>query len=75
MRTIKAKGAINMSIKQCRQACKLSIGSIANTLGITPEEYMFYEDCPEETPIDIALKFSNIVGVPYDNIFFGSHSN
>lgn len=61
-----------MTVKQCRNAKKLSCQDLAKGLNIGVEEYLKYEENPEEMPIMIGIAFSLIVGIPYDNIFFGS---
>lgn len=61
-----------MTVKQCRSAKNLSIHELAAKLNISAEEYGRYEEFPEEMPVIIGIAFSFIVGIPYDNIFFGS---
>ena len=64
-----------MNISDCREKSKLSIGYMADALGISSEEYVRYEKYPSITPINIALGISRITGIPYDDIFFNDHSN
>ena len=63
-----------MTVKQCRESINKSFEEMAAMLDITSEEYMVYEKNPCVMPIDVALRFSEIVKIPYDKIFFDTHS-
>lgn len=64
-----------MNIIDCRKQSDVSISYMAGVLGISPSEYIRYENNPSTIPINIALGISKITGVPYDDIFFGDNSN
>ena len=63
-----------MTVKECRKKSGLSITDVARKLGITWMEYIYYENNSHNMPVDVALLFSNIVNVPYNNIFFTNRS-
>ncbi len=60
-----------MTIKECRELKNLSCQEVAKSLKIGLDEYCSYEEFPEEMPVMLGLAFSLLVGIPYDNIFFG----
>lgn len=68
------KGDDKMTIKECRKRIGFSKEKMASVMHITNDEYAKYEKNPECMPIYMAIIFSNIVGIGYDNIFFGYDS-
>ena len=63
-----------MTIKECRKSKGLSCVQIAFKMGIPLLKYEEYENDSSEMSIPDAKKFSKIVGVSYDDIFFGNNS-
>ena len=68
------KGGDKMTIKECRKRIGFSKEKMASFMHITTDEYDKYEKNPECMPVYMAIIFSNIVGISYDNIFFGCYS-
>lgn len=68
------KGDDKMTIKECRKRIGFSKEKMASFMHITADEYTKYEKNPECMPVYMAIIFSNIVGISYDNIFFGCNS-
>lgn len=64
-----------MNVFDCRKQNNISISYMASVLGISPAEYMQYEENPSTIPINVALGISRVTGVHYDDIFFGDNSN
>ena len=63
-----------MTMKECRKRMGFSKERVASSMHITTDEYIKYEENPECMPVCMAIIFSNIVGINYDNIFFGCSS-
>lgn len=63
-----------MTIKECRKRIGFSKEKMASFMHITTDEYTKYEKNPERMPVYMAIIFSNIVGIRYDDIFFGCNS-
>ena len=63
-----------MTIKECRKRIGFSKEKMAAFMNITTDEYARYEKNPECMPVYMAIIFSNIVGISYDNIFFDCDS-
>lgn len=68
------KGGCQMTIKECRKKSGYSKEKMALLMSITVSEYAQYEANPENMPVYMAIAFSNIVGINYDDIFFGCNS-
>lgn len=64
-----------MTPKQCRVKSRMSEQQIADLIGITLKDYLYYESNPEEMPLFVARLFSNAVRVSIDDIFFSANSN
>ena len=62
---------MKITVKSIRKNCGYSIGQMAESLGICPKIYDFYEKHPWLMPVDVALKISNIGKISIDYIFFG----
>ena len=61
-----------MTLKECRIKKGFSSLEIAKKLDISEEKYLNNENKPENIPINIAILYSKITGVDYDDIFFGN---
>ena len=61
------------TVKQARQLADLTQSAIAARLGMTTVTYAKYEQNPAQMRIDTAVKFAQIVALPIDQIFFGTH--
>lgn len=61
------------TVKQARRMADLSQGKVADKLGVTTATYAKYERNPAKMRIDTAIKFSQVVGIPIDQIFFGTN--
>ncbi len=60
-----------ITVKQARIGANLTQAGIASKMGIHPQTYMRLEKHPGKMTVQRAIKFAKIVGVPFDNIFFG----
>ena len=65
---------MGFSVKQARQYAGLTQVEVAEKLGISRDSYRKIEVYPETASISIAKKFSEIVGIPIDKIFFAENS-
>lgn len=61
-----------MTVRECRKKKHMSCETIATKMGISVEKYKLYERNPGNMPANLAILFSIIVGVSYDDIFFGN---
>lgn len=61
---------IDWTIKLCRTKLDLTQEEIAKLLGVSKESYQNYENYKTTMRIDLAIKFSEIVGIPFDSIIF-----
>lgn len=61
---------IDWTIKLCRTKLDLTQEEIARLLGVSKESYQNYENYKTTMRIDLAVKFSEIVGIPFDSIIF-----
>lgn len=61
---------MRFSVKQARQYAGLTQIDVANRLGISRDSYRKIELTPDKTPVVLAKKFSEIVGISIDQIFF-----
>ena len=61
-----------MTIKECRKRIGFSKEKMASFMHITTDEYTKYEEKPECMPVYMAIIFSNIVGIRYDDIFLAA---
>ena len=59
------------TVKQARMLLGISIREMAKKLGMSQNTYMNKENGLSRFYYDEALKFSSIVNIPADNIFFG----
>ena len=62
------------SVKQARQYAGVTQVEVAQRLGISRDSYRKMELFPETASISAAKKFSEIVGIPIDQIFFAEKS-
>ncbi|MDH6675772.1 DNA-binding XRE family transcriptional regulator [Paenibacillus sp. LBL] len=60
--------------RQARLLSDMSQKQIANLLGVHRHTYMKWERNADEMPVGKARVFSEIVGMPVDEIFFSRHS-
>ena len=65
---------MGFSVKQARQYAGLTQVEVAQKLGISRDSYRKIEASPETASISMAKKFSEIVGIPIDQIFFAENS-
>lgn len=65
---------MGFSVKQARQYAGLTQVEVARKLGISRDSYRKIEVSPETASISMAKKFSEIVGIPIDQIFFAEIS-
>lgn len=65
---------MGFSVKQARQYAGLTQVQVAQKLGISRDSYRKIEISPETASIAIAKKFSEVVGIPIDQIFFAGNS-
>ncbi|HIW14881.1 MAG TPA: helix-turn-helix domain-containing protein [Firmicutes bacterium] len=65
---------MGFSVKQARQYAGLTQRETAKKLGISRDSYRKMEIAPESASIALAKRFSEIVGIPIDQIFFTEKS-
>ena len=65
---------MGFSVKQARNYAELTQVEVAQKLGISRDSYRKIELFPETASIAIAKKFSEVVGIPIDQIFFAENS-
>lgn len=65
---------ITFSVKQARLMRNLKQDEIAKKLGIHVQTYRKIEKNPDSATIEQAKKISEIVKIPYDQIFFSDNS-
>lgn len=62
------------TVKQARQYAGFTQVEIAERLGISRDAYRRIELNPGSTPIELAQKFCQVVGIGIDQIFFAQDS-
>ena len=62
---------MRISMKQARVGANLTQAQIADKMKIHPQTYAKIEKHPGSATIDQAKRFVKIVGVSFDDIFFG----
>lgn len=62
------------TVKQARQYAGFTQVEIAERLGISRDAYRRIELNPGSTPIELAQKFCQVVGIGIDQIFFARDS-
>lgn len=65
---------MGFSVKQARLYAGLTQVEVARKLGISRDSYRKIEISPETASIAVAKEFSEIVGIPIDQIFFAEKS-
>lgn len=60
-----------LTLKQARLISGLTQESIAKNLGIHVQSYRKIENSPDSATVLQCKKISEIVGIDYNNIFFG----
>ena len=65
---------MGFTLKQARQYAGYTQREMANILGISRDVYRKIEQHPEKTSIELAKKFSAVVGIGIDQIFFADTS-
>jgi len=65
---------MKVTVKQARILSDMTQGDASQVLGVHRHTYMKYEKNPGLMPLDKAFKFAEIVGMPFDDIFFGGDS-
>ena len=65
---------MGFTLKQARQYAGYTQREMANILGISRDVYRKIEQHPEKTSIELAKKFSAVVGIGIDQIFFADNS-
>lgn len=66
---------MSMTMKMARVGANLTQQEIADKMGIHVQTYSKMENDSESVTIREAKQFSEIVGVAWTDIFFGSESN
>lgn len=66
---------MQVTVKKARLLTGMTQAEMALLLGVHVTTYMKWERDPEEMKIKIAKKFSDIVNIGYDQIFFDRESN
>lgn len=61
------------TVRQSRMLAGITQNAIAEKLGIHPQTYSKMEKQPDHMTIAQAQRFAQIVGVPLDQIFFGTN--
>lgn len=61
---------IEWTIKLCRTKLNLTQPEMAERLGVSIDSYKNYENYKTIMKIDLAVKFSKVVGIPFDSIIF-----
>lgn len=62
------------SVKQARQYAGLTQAETAVRMGVSRDTYRKIELYPETATVAMAKRFSEIVGIPIDQIFFVKNS-
>lgn len=71
MTTIENKEVhVEWTLKLCRMKMDLTQQEMAEMIGVSKESYQNYENYKTSMRIDLALKFSEITGIPFDSIIF-----
>lgn len=65
---------MGFALKQARQYAGFTQLEMACILGVSRDVYRKLERYPEKTPIELARKFSAVVGIDIDQIFFVNNS-
>lgn len=65
---------MGFSVKQARLYAGFTQVEVAEKLGISRDSYRKIELSPETASVAIAKKFSEVVGIPIDQIFFAENS-
>lgn len=65
---------MGFTLKQARQYAGYTQREMANILGVSRDVYRKIEQHPEKTSIELAKKFSAVVGIGIDQIFFADNS-
>ena len=65
---------MGFTLKQARQYAGFTQLKMACILGVSRDVYRKLERYPEKTPIELARKFSAVVGIDIDQIFFVNNS-
>lgn len=65
---------MGFSVKQARLYAGYTQTEIAEKLGISRDTYRKIETSPDTASVAIARKFSDVVGIPIDQIFFEKKS-
>lgn len=61
------------TVEQARKLANISIRDMAKEMGVSTNTYFNKEKGLSRFYYDEAARFSSIVGIPMDNIFFASH--
>lgn len=64
-----------ISVKMARVGAGLTQAQVAEKMGIHPHTYMKLENDSESMTIKDARLFGEIVGIDWEQIFFGADSN
>lgn len=66
---------MQITMKQARVGANLTQAAVAEKMGVHPTTYFRMEKHPEDLTVKQAFRFSNIVGVDFDDIIFVDDSN
>ena len=64
-----------LTMKQARIGVDMTQQEIADKMGVHVQTYQRMENHPEDVTIKQANEFAKIVGLKFEDIFFGSKSN
>ncbi len=73
--TRKEVNLMRITMKQARVGADMTQQQVADRLGVHVQTYQRMENNPEDISIKQAKNFADIVGVNFEDIFFGKHSN
>ncbi len=63
-----------LTLRQARKASEITQQALAESLGVSKNTYLKIERQPELATIKQAKTIAKILGVSYDEIFFGTNS-
>lgn len=65
--------AKKFTVEQARKIAGLTVASMAQKIGISPNAYIAKEKHQTRFYYDEAMRFSEVTGIPADLIFFEAH--
>ena len=73
--TRKEMNLMRITMKQARVGADMTQQQVADRLGVHVQTYQRMENNPEDISIKQGKNFADIVGVNFEDICFGKHSN